>query len=440
MKAGYGRLWFVCIACSFILLAVSVATSGFRVQGASGIGQKPQKNPKLSTPLVVLSKSVEQASVRPAVAGSVKPPTGFSTETLPKPLRDAIRARQMRVTNNGEVQVYIELSSVAQQNLEELRSFGVTIQIVGRPEPNKSKSEVLTTIPTVQGLLPVTMINQVSALPFVRYIRLPDYGFTNTGSVTSQGDQILQAAQARAQFGVDGTGIRVGVISDGIGGIFDPTMCALSTTEFPNPIQTGDLPNNVTPTCANGVLTSLSGGIIAQSFPSSSPNLAPAGDTTSGVAAEGTAMLEIVHDLAPGAQLYFANEADGTCMSFELAVDFLALNTDVVVDDESCFTPPFDGTSDVSKNTAQALNTDTNPIRGYFTAVDNFAQDHYQGQYLDSGIDGTSITGQPGHLHAFQAVPTTTTDNGGGLKGSMQHWLAVYPPEFQIPMFFVAVD
>jgi len=32
------------------------------------------------------------------------------------------------------------------------------------------------------------------------------------------------------------------------------------------------------------------------------------------------------------------------------------------------------------------------------------------------------------------------SDNPGGLKGSMQHWLAVYPPEFQIPMFFVAVD
>ena len=31
-------------------------------------------------------------------------------------------------------------------------------------------------------------------------------------------------------------------------------------------------------------------------------------------------------------------------------------------------------------------------------------------------------------------------ENRGGLKGSMQHWLAVYPPEFQIPMFFVAVD
>jgi hypothetical protein len=33
-----------------------------------------------------------------------------------------------------------------------------------------------------------------------------------------------------------------------------------------------------------------------------------------------------------------------------------------------------------------------------------------------------------------------SSDNPGGLKGSMQHWLAVYPPEFQIPMFFVAVD
>ena len=32
------------------------------------------------------------------------------------------------------------------------------------------------------------------------------------------------------------------------------------------------------------------------------------------------------------------------------------------------------------------------------------------------------------------------SDKRGGLKGSMQHWLAVYPPEFQIPMFFVAVD
>lgn len=408
MNVRYSQLWFILGACCFVLLA----TNGFRVLGASETGHNPQKNPKLSTPLVLLSQSIKQESARPAVAGAVRPPEGFSTETLPKSLRDAIHARQMHVTNNCEVQVYIELTSVASQNLEELRSFGVTIQIVGRPERDKSKSEVLTGIPTVQGLLPVTMITQVSALPFVRYIRLPDYGFTNTGSVTSQGDQILQAAQARAQFGVDGTGIRVGVISDGIGGIFDPTTCGLST-EVPNPIQTGDLPN-ATPTCANGVLTSVRGGITAQSFPSVTPNLAPpAGDTASGVAAEGTAMLEIVHDLAPGAQLYFANAADGTCMTFEQAVDFLALNNDVVVDDEGCFTPPFDGTSDVSTNTATDLNTDTNAIRGYFTAVGNLVFNHWGEPWTDSGQNlalasfvcgGTSETGD---VQLFQATANT---------------------------------
>jgi hypothetical protein len=28
--------------------------------------------------------------------------------------------------------------------------------------------------------------------------------------------------------------------------------------------------------------------------------------------------------------------------------------------------------------------------------------------------------------------------NRGDLKGSTQHWLAVYPPEFEIPRFVVA--
>lgn len=412
MKVRYGRPWFIFGVCCLILLAISVATSGFRVLGASESGRKPQKNPKLSTPLVLLSLSVKQESSRPAAAGAISPPAGFSTETLPKPLRDAIRAGQMHVTKNGEVQVYIEVSAAAPQNLDELRSFGVTVEIIGEPKPDKSKGEVLTKIPTVQGLLPVTMITQVSALPFVRYIRLPDYGFTNTGSVDSQGDQILQAAQARAQFGADGTGVRVGVISGGMGGIFATgcTTCG-PTTATPSPISSGDLPSATGTRNSNGVLVSASGGITAQSFRADGDlEDAAEPDGPAGVNAEGTAMMEIVHDLAPGAQLFFAN--GGTSLEFEQAVNFLASKTDVVVDDINFFTPPFDGTSAVSTNTATALNTDSNSIRGYFTAVGNFAQDHYSGQFADSGADGTSITGQAGHLHSFQAVANVTTDNG----------------------------
>ncbi len=36
--------------------------------------------------------------------------------------------------------------------------------------------------------------------------------------------------------------------------------------------------------------------------------------------------------------------------------------------------------------------------------------------------------------------PEKAPENPGGLKGSMQHWLAVYPPESEIPTFLVAVD
>lgn len=409
----FGRiLSFVCSAFFVLVLAIQFQPSTSLAQ--TPFGPRPQKNPKLSTPLALLSKNVQQARVRPATPQEISAPQGFSKGNLPKSLRDAIHAGQLKITDKGEVQVYIEMNFITSRNLDELRSYGVNVQIIGKPKPDKGKGEVLTKVPTVQGLLPITMINQVSALSFVRYIRLPDYGFTNTGAVESQGDAILQAEAARNQFGLDGTGIRVGVISDGIGGIFATgcTSCG-PTGATPSPINSSDLPSATGTRNSSGVLTSVSGGITAQSFPSSAPNLEPpASDTASGLGSEGTAMLEIVHDLAPNAKLYFANAGDGSSLSFQQAVDFLSANADIVVDDIGFLgSLPYDGTDAVSTNTATALNTDTNPIRGYFTAVDNFAQDHYQGQYADSTTDGTSITGQAGDLHTFQAVSGTTVDN-----------------------------
>jgi len=59
---------------------------------------------------------------------------------------------------------------------------------------------------------------------------------------------------------------------------------------------------------------------------------------------------------------------------------------------------------------------------------------------LASILDGLPVTRKyPLGVYARRAFQITVA-NRGGLKGSMQHWLAVYPPEFQIPMFFVAVD
>jgi hypothetical protein len=412
VKTQSGRLWSI-FGAFLILLTLSVAINNFPALTATENAQKPHKNPKLSTPLHLLSMNAKQEASRPAVAEAVRPPEGFSRDTLPKALRDAIHAGQMQITENAEVQVYIEMNVTDSQNLDELRSYGVTVQIVGQPKPDKNKGEVLTRVPTVQGLLPVSMINQVTALSFVRYIRLPDYGVKNSGSVDSQGDRILQTVQARQQFGVDGTGVKVGVISDGIGGIFATgcTTCG-PTTGTPSPITLGDLPNATGTRNSSGILTSVSGGIIAKSFRSDGSLEPPATDTTSGQGAEGTAMLEIVHDLAPGAQLYFAN--GGTSMEFEQAVDYIAVNADIGVDDLSFHTPPFDGTSAVSTNTATALNTDTNPVRGYFTAVANQAFDHWGEPWTDSGQNLTLAcpasqggTSETGHVQLLQATANT---------------------------------
>lgn len=110
---------------------------------------------------------------------------------------------------------------------------------------------------------------------------------------------------------------------------------------------------------AAGVLKESSGGIVARSFsanldleglPPASPACAFAG-----AGAEGTALLEIVHDMAPGAKLTFAN--GDTDLAFNQAVNFLAASNDVVLDDIGFFGEPYDGTSAVSTNTRRRSTT-----------------------------------------------------------------------------------
>jgi len=387
-------------------------------QTASTPGTRPLKNPKLTTTVADLARATTQRRGPVAEGQGVAPPPGFSIAALPKSVRDAVQTRMMRINKNAEVQVYIEVSEVTDQNLNALRGLGVTVQIVGAPKPDKARKEVLSHVPTVQGLLPVSMIDPVSALPFVRSIRLPDYGFTNTGSVDSEGDATLKADQVRSRLGVDGTGVRVGVISDGISGIFAAgcTTCG-PTTATPSPISSGDLPDASGTRNASGVLTSVSGGITAQSFRSDGDlesALVP-GCVQQGAGAEGTALLEIVHDLAPDAKLFYTNF--DTSLEFQQAVTWVDSNTDVGVDDIGWFTPPYDGTSPVSQNTADQLNNDANPVRAYFTALGNEAGFHYAGQYVDSGTDGTAYGGDPGDLHLFQ--PSATTSDALGLGATL---------------------
>ena len=103
-------------------------------------------------------------------------------------------------------------------------------------------------------------------------------------------------------------------------------------------------------------------------------------------------------------------------MEFIAAVDFLAANSDVVIDDIAWFGFAYDQSSPVSSNTAAELNKSGNAIRGYYTSVGNYALRHYQETYVDSGTDGAPFAafGLPGNLHRFAATGDTTDCLGLG--------------------------
>jgi hypothetical protein len=360
---------------------------------AATIETGPREHPKLAAPLADLVRASREAEL-----GNIPltPWPGIPLYGVPKSVADALRTRRMRINRDGAIQVYILLDEVNEENLRRLEDAGAVLELQDQQRA------------MVQAHVSVGDLEKLAAVASVQLIRLPNYGIRHTGSVDTEGDAILRADQVRSLLHVDGTGVRVGVISDGLKGVF-ATGCTTCQGVAGGPIATGDLPNATGTRNGAGVLTASSGGITGHSFSANQdleglpPPSPPCG--FSGAGAEGTALLEIVHDIAPGAQLFFANF--DTEMAFRLAVNSLASQTDVVVDDIGFFGEPYDGSSDVSTNTANALNSTTNPIRAYFTSVGNEADEHYLGAYLDSGTDGASIVGASGHLHLFQSTTNT---------------------------------
>jgi hypothetical protein len=192
---------------------------------------------------------------------------------------------------------------------------------------------------------------------------------TGQGSRSSEGDVTHLGYAARAAFGGDGTGTKIGVLSDGV------TNLAASQAA-------GDL----------GTVTVL-------------PGQTGSGD-------EGTAMLEIIHDLAPGAQLYFAT-AFTSITSF--ANNIRALRTagcDIIVDDVFYYAEtPFQDGQTVASNTnggvvIQAVNDVTAAGAMYFSSAGNSGNLNdgtagvWEGDFVDGGPTAAPVPAG-NRLHSF---------------------------------------
>ncbi|MFM9057670.1 MAG: autotransporter-associated beta strand repeat-containing protein [Planctomycetaceae bacterium] len=205
--------------------------------------------------------------------------------------------------------------------------------------------------------------------------------FTAIGSATSQGVSVLKADQARTIFGVTGAGVKLGVISDSFNG-------AGTTPTLATQISAGNLPGAGNP---NGYTTGVS--VVKDDSGTD----------------EGRAMLEIIHDVAPGAQLYFHSAFNNTNpvtsytgvgtpapdQSIADAIDGLAAVSGmrVIVDDVGYLTAPRfqDGPAAKSANAAFAKGI------AYFSAAGNSATDATR-VTTSVGVSGTVNWGTDGLL------------------------------------------
>lgn len=165
--------------------------------------------------------------------------------------------------------------------------------------------------------------------------------------------QAVQGGAGTAGIGVDGSGVKVGVIAAGIAHYADVAG------ETPDP----KLPGSIT------VHPTLGGS--------------SSGD-------RGTAMLEVVHSVAPGAELFFAGDPTSggrmTAAQMREAIAWMMdSGVDVIVDAVDFYDEPFfeDGQGTVAQRVREAIEEGV----VYVSAAGDAATRHYQGVYTSSGGD-----------------------------------------------------
>jgi|GEM_PF-6868212 len=228
-----------------------------------------------------------------------------------------------------EDSVYVYIETKTANGLKDIRPF-----------LNKVTNEDID-LRTLTAWVGLDKLNQLELLPEVINIStvMPPvvravtegYEFHNMNFVRSLGN-----------LGGDGTGIKIGVISDGVNNI----QSAYTSKDL-DPAKTYVLGNAV------------------------------GGD-------EGTAMLEIIYDLAPGAELYFHDCGDNT-LAFNAAIDELVnAGCKIVVDDIGWVSQPFFEDGNVAKHVSDVI---ASKKILYISSAGNAAKDHYQGMYYNDGYN-----------------------------------------------------
>jgi len=222
--------------------------------------------------------------------------------------------------------------------------------------------------------VPVAGLAALDTLKACRFVRPAYRPRHRTGPVTSQGDNAQRSDVARTNYGVNGKGVKVGIMSDSYAVL--PGVNAS--------ILAGELPGIGNP---NGFTTAVTN---VKDY------------TLSDASDEGRGMLEIVHDVAPGAQLYFRT-AYFSNTDFATGIQQLAnLGCKVIVDDIGYLEEPFFQDGIIAQSVDNVHNT--NGV-SFFSAAGNSGNVSYENNYLGSAFNPLSYTSTTAHNFGTVANP-----------------------------------
>jgi hypothetical protein len=336
--------------------AIGLATAGMAQQPVNPLvlGAGKQYNPasKLSGTLQVL----QQKALQGRAQKNGEPPLG-SLMTLHQKIRQSTRGLVPFLIKGNQIGVQLILENTDAQSLAVLKAAGLTIT---------SQSEY-----TVNGLVEPDWLGVLDGLPNVKSISPIMAVGQHIGATTTPTGKAVRTDIAQLLFpSINGTGVKIGVISDS----YD-----LTGQGAINSVRSGDLPGVGNPngfTAPVQVLTD--NGLVSRTD-------------------EGRGMMEIVHDIAPGARLAFADPGDYSQQGFANAIHALRnAGCQIITDDVFNFSEPWfqDGLAN------RAIDQFTAAGGTYVVSAGNHARQSYEAPFKNANQPG--VFG--GRTHNFAAT------------------------------------
>ncbi|GAB4323553.1 MAG: hypothetical protein Kow0059_18870 [Candidatus Sumerlaeia bacterium] len=293
-----------------------------------------------------------------------------------KSLQDAAGPHLSHSVRNGALQCIVGLTGPASDDFQAAcRAAGLTVVGVNNfPDIGLYHAVVQCSDPR--------RLDALALRPDVRLIRAEPLAQTMAGAVTAQSDVSINADDARATYSINGSGVRVGVLSDTFHRVIGGTLAGGFLTGSSSQTS-GDLPASI--------------------------RVIDPGPTVG--TDEGAAMAELVYDLAPGCDISFAS-AFTSYSSF--ATNITALRTDglapakVIVDDVIYYSEPMyqDGPIAIAARNSGLAGVP------YFSSAGNFAAQGHERTYSDvnPGTDDTAPLPSGADLHDFGAAKGMPSD------------------------------